>query len=147
MEEDVRELRRRGERLEERVMLHREIGDELSERVRRVMRQWAEVRGEKSVAEERWGEEVRERQEEARRERVRVEQLTTRVQQMLAGKQRESHGEPSLGSAELARVQAELKGQTRSLEQLVQQIKGLRSFVREDEAEEVRPATRPLLSH
>ena len=85
-----------------------------------------------SVAEREWRVDVEWREEEARKEQRRVDEVAVRVAQLAALHDKRSKRaagqsrELQLGSVELGRLQAELSGQTRSIEELMADVREIR---------------------
>ena len=134
LEADIVTLRHRQALLHERVELAAEVAEVTRARLRRVLEDWAEVReGSSSDAEALWAAQVRERKDDSERERQRVEQAMTRLQQLRAlreggGVGQQRAGEKTqlvMGGAELSRVQSQLAAQTREIEQLMQAMRAL----------------------
>jgi len=132
--------------LRERLAVAAEIASETGKRVGRLVSEWrrrkaAEGGGGSLVsdAEREWRVEVELREEEARKEQRRVDEVAVRVAQLAAlrdrrralqaSEQQLPGGALQLGSVKLGRLQAELSGQTRSIESLMADVHDMRQQV------------------
>ena len=98
-----------------------------------------------SDAEREWRVELEYGEQEARKEQRRVDEVSVRVAQLAALRDRKramqaserAGGGLQLGSVELGRLQSELGGQTRSIEELMADMRDIRLQVRAKEKEEM----------
>ena len=145
-------IRERQQLLRERLAVTSEFAAETGKRIERLISDWRRRKagdGDRgspvSHAERDWRVDVVLREEDTMREKRRVDDVSVRVAQLAALRDRrravqaseQRHGDLRLGSVELGRLQVELSGQTRLIEELIADSRDMRQQVRVKEREDI----------